>query len=76
MLTPVQMYSGIISIDNNRIRFAVRDWKQMLAFKMFSMRVRDILSEVIRNPQKNLSHRQREWLDIWQQIFSRPSEKR
>ncbi|KAL1967815.1 hypothetical protein VTN77DRAFT_2504 [Rasamsonia byssochlamydoides] len=65
-----KMYSGVISIDNNRIRFAVRDWKQILAFKTFNLRVRDILSDVIRNPQKNLSHRQREWLNIWQQIFT------
>lgn len=70
------MYSGIISIDNNRIRFAVRDWKQMLAFKVFCTRIRDVLSDVIRNPQKNLSHRQREWLEIWQQVFSRSGNDR
>jgi ATP-dependent RNA helicase DHX29 len=65
------MYSGIISIDNNRIRFAVRDWKQMLAFKTFSLRVREILNEIIRNPQRTLTHRQREWMELWQRVFSR-----
>ncbi|EED21824.1 ATP dependent RNA helicase, putative [Talaromyces stipitatus ATCC 10500] len=64
-----KMYSGIISIDNNRIRFSVRDWKQMLAFKRFSIRVREIMTEIVRNPQKMLSRRQREWMEIWQQIF-------
>ncbi|KAL3707826.1 hypothetical protein TMatcc_005808 [Talaromyces marneffei ATCC 18224] len=65
-----KMYSGVISIDNNRIRFSVRDWKQMLAFKRLSIRVRDIMTEIVRNPQKMLSHRQREWMEVWQQIFS------
>jgi ATP-dependent RNA helicase DHX29 len=42
----------------------------MLAFKTFSLRVRGILSDVIKNPQRNPSHRQQEWLDILQQMFS------
>lgn len=65
-----QMYSGIISIDNNRIRFSVRDWKQMVAFKKLSTRVRDIITEIVRNPNKMLTHSQRQWMEIWQQIFS------
>ncbi|GAM35605.1 ATP-dependent RNA/DNA helicase [Talaromyces pinophilus] len=70
-----KMYSGVISIDNNRLRFSVRDWKQMLAFKRFSIRVREIMTEIVRNPQKMLSHRQREWMEVWQQIFSAKAAK-
>lgn len=70
-----QMYSGVISIDNNRLRFSVRDWKQMLTFKRFSIRVREIMTEIVRNPQKMLSHKQREWMEVWQQIFSAKGEK-
>jgi len=65
-----KLYSGVISLDGNRVRFAAKDWKAMLAFKTLSLRVRSILSDMIENPQRKPSHRQQEWLDIFQQIFS------
>ncbi|KAG2411771.1 hypothetical protein HFD88_009327 [Aspergillus terreus] len=66
-----KLYAGVISIDANRIRFAVRDWKNMLALKVLSARVREILAGTVRDPQKRLSYKQRQWMDIWQQIFAR-----
>lgn len=69
------MYSGVISIDANRIRFAVRDWKSMLALKVLSARMRDILAGTFRDPQKMLSYKQRRWIDIWQQIFSQAGKR-
>jgi len=70
------MHSGIIAIDGNRIRFSVEDWKQMLAIKLLSTRVRDILSLSFRNPQKplSLSAQQQKWLEIWQQVFTHANE--
>ncbi|KAA8652325.1 hypothetical protein EYZ11_010692 [Aspergillus tanneri] len=70
-----KMYSGVISIDANRIRFAVRDWKSMLALKVLSARVRDILSGTFRDPQKVLSYKQQQWIDIWNQIFSQAGKR-
>lgn len=63
------MYSGVISIDANRIRFAVRDWKSMLALKILSTRIRDILAATFRDPNKALSYKNQQWLEIWQRIF-------
>ncbi|EIT77434.1 P-loop containing nucleoside triphosphate hydrolase protein [Aspergillus flavus] len=65
-----KMYAGVVSIDANRIRFAVRDWKSMLALKILSARIRDILSGTFRDPQKKLSYKQQQWVHIWQQIFT------
>jgi ATP-dependent RNA helicase DHX29 len=64
------MYSGVIIVDGNRIRFSIKDWKSMLAFKILSSKIREILTLTFRNPNKALSHKQQEWFDIWQQIFS------
>ena len=64
------MYSGVVSIDANRIRFAVRDWKSMLALKILHTRLREILSNTFRNPHRPLSYKQQQWVDIWQQIFT------
>ncbi|KAK1141455.1 hypothetical protein N8T08_008995 [Aspergillus melleus] len=70
-----KMYSGVISIDANRIRFSVRDWKSMLALKVLSARIRDILSGTFRDPQKKLSYKQQQWIEIWDQIFSQAGKR-
>ncbi|PYH40126.1 putative ATP dependent RNA helicase [Aspergillus saccharolyticus JOP 1030-1] len=66
-----KMYSGVISIDANRIRFSIRDWKSMLALKLLSARLRDILQATFREPQKLTypSYKQQQWITIWQRIF-------
>ncbi|PGH33280.1 hypothetical protein GX50_03891 [[Emmonsia] crescens] len=70
-----KLYAGIIAIDGSRIRFAVRDWKSMLALKALSTRIRNILSFNIRNPRKELTPDQQGWIDLWQQVFSEASER-
>lgn len=69
------MYSGVISIDANRIRFAVRDWKSMLALKILNARLRDLLASTFRNPHRPLSYKQQQWLGIWQQIFAQAGKR-
>ncbi|OJJ01042.1 hypothetical protein ASPVEDRAFT_610084 [Aspergillus versicolor CBS 583.65] len=64
-----KMYAGVLSIDTNRIRFSIRDWKSMLAIKVLSTRVREILAAMFRDPQQPLSYKQKQWMDIWQGIF-------
>ncbi|KAL4916916.1 P-loop containing nucleoside triphosphate hydrolase protein [Aspergillus aurantiobrunneus] len=64
-----KMYAGVLSIDTNRIRFSVRDWKSMLAMKVLATRVREILAIMVRDPQQPLSYKQRQWMGIWQGIF-------
>ncbi|GIJ98894.1 hypothetical protein Aspvir_001016 [Aspergillus viridinutans] len=70
-----KMYAGIVSIDANRIRFAVRDWKAMLALKILSARIREILAGTVRDSQKMLSYKQQQWVGIWQQIFSQAGKR-
>ncbi|KAJ9483924.1 hypothetical protein VN97_g9468 [Penicillium thymicola] len=70
-----KMYSGVVSIDANRIRFAVRDWKSMLALKILNSRLREILSNTFRNPHRPLSYKHQQWIDIWQQIFAQAGKR-
>jgi ATP-dependent RNA helicase DHX29 len=65
----VQLYAGVISIDNNRIRFAVRDWKLMVAIKVLATQIRQILADIVRNPRRGLTTKQRQWMEIWQHMF-------
>ncbi|KAI9707317.1 MAG: hypothetical protein M1836_000277 [Candelina mexicana] len=69
-----RMYSGVIVIDGNRARFALLDWKSLLAIKILRTRLQDIMSRSFKNPGKPLSAQQQKWLSIWQQIFSQRRE--
>ncbi|KAJ5946763.1 hypothetical protein N7454_003602 [Penicillium verhagenii] len=71
-----KLHSGVISIDANRIRFALRDWKSMLALKFLNARLRDLLATTFKNPHRPLSYKQQQWLEIWQQIFAAQGSKR
>ena len=76
MLTCVsgQMYSGVIVIDGNRLRFSVSDWKAMLALKMLRLRLREVMHQSFRNPGQRLNAQQQVWLDILHKILSQESK--
>jgi ATP-dependent RNA helicase DHX29 len=63
-------YSGVIILDGNRARFAVSDWKTMLAIKTLRSKLKEIMTRSFRNPGKPLLSGQQAWLEIWQRIFS------
>ncbi|RKF62535.1 ATP-dependent RNA helicase DHX29 [Erysiphe neolycopersici] len=64
------MYAGVISLDGNRARFAVSDWKTLLVIKTLRSRLREILKKSFKNPGKSLSTQQQKWMDIWQKIYT------
>ena len=68
-----KMFTGVMVIDGNRIRFSVDDWKIMLAIKTLRTQVRQIMAHSFRHPGRSLSPHQQAWLDIWQRIFSSDS---
>ena len=47
----------------------------MLALKVLSARIREILAGTFRDPHKMLSYKQRQWIDIWQQIFTQAAKR-
>ena len=62
------MYSGMIIIDGNRIRFSVDDWKVMLAVKTLRQKLRQVTAQSFRDPGRPLSSQQQTWLNIWDKI--------
>lgn len=70
-----KMYSGVIVIDGNRLRFAVDEWKTMLAIKELRRNIRQIMTQAFRNPGRSLSDPQQAWLDVWQKIFANAKSK-
>jgi len=65
-----KMYSGVIIIDGNRLRFSVGDWRVMLAIKTLRLRIREIMAQFYRSPGKPPSPQQQDWYDVWQRMFS------
>lgn len=47
----------------------------MLALKILSARIREILAGTFREPQKRLSYKQQQWIEIWQTIFSQATKR-
>ncbi|MCJ1285704.1 hypothetical protein MMC26_005045 [Xylographa opegraphella] len=65
-----KMYSGVIVIDGNRLRFSLDSWKVMLALKTLRTRLREIMTQAFRSPGRALSREQQLWFDVWQRIFA------
>lgn len=64
------MYSGVLVLDGNRVRFAAPDWKTMLVMKNLRARLREMLARSFKNPGKLPTTQHEKWLDVWQRIFS------
>lgn len=63
------MYAGIISLDGNRVRFKVRDWKTMLALRVLSTRIREVIAQALKTPKKELSADHKQWLGLFLQVL-------
>lgn len=63
------MYSGVIVIDGNRIRFSVDDWKTMVAIKQLRTQIQEIMSQSFCDPSRDISVFQQQWLDMWQDVI-------
>lgn len=64
------MFAGVITLDGNRARFAIPDWKTMLAIKVLRSKLREMLNKSFRQPGKMLTSQLEKWLEAWQLIFS------
>ncbi|KAI9683700.1 MAG: hypothetical protein M1829_005006 [Trizodia sp. TS-e1964] len=64
-----RMYSGVIVIDSNKLRFALPTASHMLAVKLLRTRLRAILARTFRDPEKALSSSLVKWLDIVREMF-------
>lgn len=70
-----KLHAGVISLPGNVVRFAVRDWRAAVALKVLRRRVKEILANSWKNPARQLSHREQEWLGLFFKIFEQKFEK-
>lgn len=70
------MYSGVLVLDGNRVRFAVSDWKTALVLKALRSRLWEMLNRSFKNPGKLQTAQHERWLEVWQRIFTLAQEGR
>jgi len=70
-----RLHAGVISLNNNTLRFAVKDWKTMIALKTLRSRVRDIVNAAWKNPGKPLGIREEKWMRLFVRVFDLEQEK-
>jgi ATP-dependent RNA helicase DHX29 len=70
-----KMHAGVISFPGSVLRFAVRDWRAAVALKVLRRRVKEILANNWKSPARQLSEREKEWLDFFFKIFEQKFEK-
>jgi ATP-dependent RNA helicase DHX29 len=68
------MYSGVLVLDGNRVRFAFQDWKSMVALKTFRSRLKGITNCSFQTPGKPLSENQKRWLELFYLVYQRLQE--
>jgi ATP-dependent RNA helicase DHX29 len=59
------IYAGVISIDNGRVRFSVTDWKTLMALKILRGKMKGILNSFYQNAGKAISDADEKWLGLW-----------
>lgn len=60
----VKLYSGVISIDNGRIRLAVRHWRQAMAIKILRKALQEVLAHCYERPGGDLPALELQWLEL------------
>ncbi|KAL5628900.1 hypothetical protein BROUX41_002291 [Berkeleyomyces rouxiae] len=69
------IFNGVFTLDGNRGRFSLQDWKAVLAVKVLRARLREILTRAFKNPGALPTPQQQKWLDVWQRIFEQDFEE-
>ncbi|KAF2147405.1 uncharacterized protein K452DRAFT_282402 [Aplosporella prunicola CBS 121167] len=70
-----RLHAGVVQVDGNRLRFALKDWKTTVAVKTLRARVKEIVNQSFKNPGKPLSRRQQRWLELFFRSFDRSADR-
>lgn len=70
-----KLHAGVLSLPGNVLRFAVRDGRDAVALKVLRRRIKEILANCWKNPARQLSEREKEWLTLFFGIFQEKFEK-
>lgn len=71
-----KFYAGVVEVDNGRVRFSLRHWKEMLAFQQLRFQVKRVIGDFLMRPQMPLQVTDQQWLDLMTIALDGPSQSR
>ncbi|KAF2478195.1 P-loop containing nucleoside triphosphate hydrolase protein [Lindgomyces ingoldianus] len=70
-----KLHAGVISFPGNVLKFAVKDWRVAVALKVLRRRIKEIVSASWKNPGRQMSGREKEWMRLLFEMFDRQQDK-
>ncbi|MCJ1309389.1 hypothetical protein MMC25_003048 [Agyrium rufum] len=64
-----RLYASVILLDGHRFKFALDEWKTMLAMRILRDKIRENIAFALRFPGRPLSSDMQFWWDIWEKAF-------
>ena len=64
-----KLFSGVVDIDNGRIRLSLRNWKEILVLQGLRSRIHHIIDTFLRRPDSLLASDDQEWLEVVTEIL-------
>jgi ATP-dependent RNA helicase DHX29 len=66
-----KLHAGVVTIDGNRLRFKVDEWKLAVALKTMRARMEEVVEMRLKEPGKDVSGRLKRWIDLFEKICGR-----
>ncbi|KAF2457555.1 helicase associated domain-containing protein [Lineolata rhizophorae] len=71
-----RLHAGVVTLDSNRVRFKVGDWKTMVVIKMLRRKAKAITSAILKSPGKPLPPILESWNSVLLQVLAKGGMKR
>lgn len=65
-----KQFSGVIVVDNGRIRLSARHWRQVVALKILRTHLLEALDNCFKRPGQQMSAYDERWFGFWLRITS------
>ncbi|KAF2671034.1 ATP-dependent RNA helicase A [Microthyrium microscopicum] len=71
-----KLHAGVITIDSNRLRFAVKDWKTVVALKMLRGKLEELMNWSIEHPGAKVSEELVWWRGAFERLCTKEKDVR
>lgn len=71
-----KLHAGVVTIDGNRLRFSVNDWKTAVGLKALRERLEEVVEMKLARSKKGGSEKARKWMEIFEKVCSGNDENK
>jgi ATP-dependent RNA helicase DHX29 len=70
-----KLHAGVITVDSNRLRFAVKDWRTAIALKKLRTKLEEVVDWAVQNPGSEMSPELAWWKNIFERVCTKVPDK-